>query len=292
MELNKLELIKKLAIISMFSNDRMMDLLVLKGGNALDIVYRIADRSSVDLDFSIEGELEPLGEYETIFANSLKKIFNEHGYVVFDIKITERPEIKDISIPEFWGGYKMEFKIIEKDHHFIFRENMEQLRRNASVVGPNQQKSFSIDISKWEYCNNKISYELDGYTVYVYSPEMMVFEKIRAICQQMPEYTEMIGKSFQTARARDFYDIFTVLKCYKSDLKLSEHLGLLRKIFERKNVSLSLLSKIAEYREYHRSDYASVEDTVKPRIKLKGYDYYFDYVINICDELTEALREK
>jgi len=44
MELEKLELIKKLAIISMFSNDRMLDMLVLKGGNALDIIYNIADR--------------------------------------------------------------------------------------------------------------------------------------------------------------------------------------------------------------------------------------------------------
>ena len=40
--LKELEQIKKLAIISVFSDDTLMNTLVLKGGNALDIIYKIA----------------------------------------------------------------------------------------------------------------------------------------------------------------------------------------------------------------------------------------------------------
>ena len=54
-ESDRLREIRRLAIIGMFSDDDLMETLVLKGGNALDIVYEVAQRASLDLDFSIEG---------------------------------------------------------------------------------------------------------------------------------------------------------------------------------------------------------------------------------------------
>jgi hypothetical protein len=45
-----------------------------------------------------------------------------------------------------------------------------------------------VEISKFENCSDKTGVELDDHTVYVYSPAMLVIEKLRAICQQMPEY--------------------------------------------------------------------------------------------------------
>jgi predicted nucleotidyltransferase component of viral defense system len=57
-ELDRFEQIKKLTLIGLFSDDDLMDTLVLKGGNALDIVYRIAARASIDIDLSIENDFE------------------------------------------------------------------------------------------------------------------------------------------------------------------------------------------------------------------------------------------
>ena len=51
--MGQLERIKKLSIIAMFSDDYLMDILVLKGGNAIDIIYGIASRASLDLDLSL-----------------------------------------------------------------------------------------------------------------------------------------------------------------------------------------------------------------------------------------------
>jgi predicted nucleotidyltransferase component of viral defense system len=47
---------KRQTLVALFSNPLFRDLLVLKGGNLLDIAFNVSTRSSVDLDFSIEGE--------------------------------------------------------------------------------------------------------------------------------------------------------------------------------------------------------------------------------------------
>ena len=50
--------IRRLVIIAMFSDDVLFEKLVLKGGNAVSLVYRYGARGSLDVDFSIDGEFE------------------------------------------------------------------------------------------------------------------------------------------------------------------------------------------------------------------------------------------
>ncbi|MFA5292616.1 MAG: nucleotidyl transferase AbiEii/AbiGii toxin family protein [Phycisphaerae bacterium] len=291
MDLDKLEQIKKLAIISVFADDTLMKTLVLKGGNALDIVYKISPRASIDLDFSIESEFDSLNEFLDRLSKSLEKIFSENDYIIFDIAIKEKPEQNKPNTPKFWGGYQLEFKIISKNDYVKHQENIDALRKNATVVGPLQKRKFSIDVSKWEYCEHKQAFELENYTIYAYSPEMIVFEKIRAICQQMPEYVELIGQSYRTARARDFFDIYTVLNHFTINLTTPNNIELLKRIFKQKGVGLGLIKNIRNYKEYHREDFSTIQNTVKPNIELKAFDFYFDYVVMKCDDLCKALGE-
>lgn len=293
-EYEKLELIKRLAIIAMFSDDELMDILVLKGGNALDIVYKVANRASLDLDFSIESEFK-LNEVDAIKAKmekSLIKLFKENGYVVFDVEFRNRPRIAEPKAPPFWGGYELEFKIIEKVKYGKNGRDLQAIRLGAVDIGPGSRKTFRVEISKWEDCKEKQESEIDNYTIYVYSPEMIVIEKLRAICQQMPEYDKFIGKSYSTARARDFFDIHTAMEHFNIDLTTEKNVVLLKNIFKAKKVPLRLIGKIKDYREFHRPDFISVETTVKPSYKLKEFDYYFDYVLSKCDILLETLGIK
>lgn len=289
----QLERIKKLSIIAMFSDDDLMDILVLKGGNAIDIVYGIASRSSLDLDFSIATEFNraEMSLMKSRFEKALNRVFDEAGYRVFDIKFGERPEDSGPDVPPFWGGYRLEFKLIDKTKYAELENDVRRLRLSAVDVGPGARKTYRIEISKWEYCDGKNAQELDDYTVYVYTPAMIVLEKLRAICQQMPEYSKFLGKSYETARARDFFDIYTVVEHFNINLTTSENLRLLKDIFAVKEVPINLIGNIEEFREYHRPDFIAVENTVKPNIKIKDFDYYFDYVINKCNELLEALGE-
>jgi len=291
--MDQLERIKKLSIIAMFSDDDLMDILVLKGGNAIDIVYGIASRSSLDLDFSIATEFKG-GEMDLMksrFEKVLNKVFDEAGYRVFDIKFGERPEDSGPKVPPFWGGYRLEFKLIDKIKYAELDNDVQRLRLSAVDVGPGARKTYRIEISKWEYCDGKNAEELDDYTVYVYTPTMIVFEKLRAICQQMPEYSKFLGKSYETARARDFFDIHTVVEHFNMNLTTSENLNLLRVIFKAKAVPVNLIGQIKEFREYHRPDFIAVENTVKPNTRIKDFDYYFDYVVSKCNKLLEALGE-
>jgi hypothetical protein len=69
-------------------------------------------------------------------------------------------------MPEFWGGYRIEFKVIEIKRYEELKGNLRALRTGATVLGRNQEKKFSIDISKFEHCISKRELELDeGFTI-------------------------------------------------------------------------------------------------------------------------------
>lgn len=108
-----------------------MERLVLKGGNALNLVLLIGTRASVDIDLSMESDFSPA-------------------------------ELEDV------------------------RNRLES--RLQQVFAP------------------------EHYPVFVYTTEMLVAEKLRAICQQMPEYGPVVKRSWPgAARARDFLDIQTLI---------------------------------------------------------------------------------
>ena len=74
----------------------------------------------------------------------------------------------------FWGGYRVEFKIIESEKYEQFSANLRDLQVRAVEVNLplSTKKVFKIDISKYEYCIPKQSYELDDYTIYAYTPDV------------------------------------------------------------------------------------------------------------------------
>jgi len=293
MDSEKIQKIKTLAIIAMFSDDDLMEILVLKGGNALDIVHKVAQRSSMDLDFSIPQQFKPENneQIETKIKKVLESTFKPEGYKIFDVKFNEKPENITPDIASFWGGYHVEFKIIESEKYNKLYENVDALRRNALVIGSEQQKTLSIQISKFEYCSTKKSEELGGITIYVYTPEMIVIEKLRAICQQMTEYLNLVKGTAGTARARDFFDIYIVIEHFKISLAKQENIALLKNIFHAKRVPLVLIRKIQDYKEFHSPDFATVRDTIKVGYDLKDFEFYFDYVVAICNKLETLWEE-
>jgi predicted nucleotidyltransferase component of viral defense system len=279
--------------MAMYTDDNLMQMLVLKGGNALDLIYGVACRASADLDFSV-ASIFPAEEMDSITSRIrtiLEAIFKTEGYHVFDVTLEERPEHITADMASFWGGYRIEFKLIELDKFKKLADDHEALRRQATVLGMTQERKFGIDISKFEYCDPKREQDLEGYTIYVYTPEMIVCEKIRAICQQMPEYAKLVKSQSQCARARDYFDIHTVVEYFHIDISSKDNIELLEKIFAAKRVPLKLIGKIKDFKEYHRPDFAAVKDTVKPGTKLKDFDFYFDYVVDRCKVLKPLWEE-
>jgi predicted nucleotidyltransferase component of viral defense system len=272
--------IRRLVITALFSDDELMEKFVLKGGNALDIVYSIGSRSSVDIDLSMPDDFSDLEEAQRRIFRALRDRFDSAGFVVFDEKFLVRPSVMREGQSPRWGGYQVEFKIAERETYERFGQDVDSLRRHASLVGPEQKRTFRIDISKYEFVEPKEETEVDSYTVYVYTLPMLAIEKLRAICQQMPEY-EL--RRNPRARARDFYDIHSIVTTSEIDIVEASNLELLKNIFAAKSVPLSLISNIKNVRSYHVIDWPAVEQEVSG--ELKEFDSYFDFVVEIAERL-------
>jgi hypothetical protein len=162
---------------------------------------------------------------------------------------------------------------------------MAALRRNALLIGSSSK--LQIDISKYEFCDPKEERWLNGVRIFVYTPLMLACEKLRAICQQTKEYSKIVKRAGRPAapRARDFVDIQILMRHFGFDIAEAKHLPLIKAIFAAKRVPLALLSKVKDYREFHRSDFQAVKDSLKPGVKLDEFDEYFDDIIRLCDRL-------
>jgi predicted nucleotidyltransferase component of viral defense system len=275
--------IRRIVIIALFSDDELMEKFVLKGGNALDIIHSIGTRSSVDVDISMPDDFADLEDAKRRIFKGLRDRFDAVGFVVFDETFEPKPSQPRPGQDPRWGGYLVEFKIISRTEYEKHHHDQAALQRNALVVSPGNKRRFKVDISKFEFCTVKQEYEVDSFTVYAYTLPMMALEKLRAICQQMPDYAQ---RSHPRPRARDFYDIHTVVMAGKLDLTSAENLELLKHIFEAKEVPLSFLSKIKETHDFHIVDWPSVRQTVSGDIE--EFDFYFDFVVGLVNRLEAA----
>lgn len=142
-----------------------------------------------------------------------------------------------------------------------------------------------IEISPFEYCEHKEEIEYDDFKLYVYSPTMIVIEKIRAICQQVDGYKEITGSS-KRPRGRDFFDIYHLIETFKVDLNTIENKEHLKAVFAAKRVPLDFLDKINDDREYHKENFeTSLTDTLQADTILESFDFYVDYLLNILNQI-------
>jgi hypothetical protein len=283
MDLNE---IRKTVIVALFSDDLLLEMLVLKGGNALSLVYGFGSRSSIDVDLSIQGDFPNLSEAKRRLFAALRDQFGKAGYILFDEKLVSRPSSIKPEQGEEWGGYEIDFKIIDEKTFKELRGNLDSIRRNATVVSPFQKRIFTIQISKFEFCGARAKRTIEGCTIYVYTPPMIALEKLRALCQQMPQYGPL---RHRRPRARGFYDIYCVLTEGAVNLGTDANLELARAIFAAKNVPLSLIPTLANYREFHRQDWPSVQDSVSGT--FQEFDFYFDFVLEEAGRLKSLWVE-
>jgi len=277
--------IKRLMVKAILSDDKLFENLVLKGGNAIDLIHQITARASVDIDFSMPDDF-PGGAEELHWRveRALTSTFRQEGYHVFDLKMVEKPEHLSEDMADFWGGYGFEFKLISEALSKAHGSDIRELRNYALSLG--RGTKFLIDVSRHEYVDHKQSMDFEGYVIYVYSPEMIVCEKLRAVCQQMPEYGPIIRRTRPgSARARDFVDIYYLVTMLGLDVITDEYRAVIAEMFERKRVPLPLLGRIHAYREFHRADFAAVQATISPSIVLKDFDTYFDFTLGLVDRL-------
>lgn len=288
--------IRNTTLKAIFSNERLNKNLVLKGGNALKL-YGIVERESQDLDFSIKETIRFTEKEEgKEFQKSISEAFIKKGYFVNDFKFILKPKERHESLPPFWGGYKITFTLLDTSlYQDIIAsqapENMKELNRYAIPL-EGDGKKIEIDLSYDEYVESKLDYDLDGTKIYLYSPIMIVYEKIRASCQQLDEYPLTTNKT----RARDLYDIYKSLTNSKQmelrEQVLSvENFYILENIFRVKEVPFSLMKKLETKKEDLMIDY---EEKVLPQVSSRNqedFEFIFDYNQKLFNDLYKKYDE-
>jgi len=146
--------LRKRILTALFRDQWLCDMLVLKGGNALSLVYQIGDRTSLDLDFSIESDFDDLPRVSRRIEAAITAEFESLKIRIFDFAIRPRP--KNSNEP-WWGGYSVEFKLIEAAKADRLGNQRDQMSRQSLPVGAGlQRRKYSVEISKYEFVDDQI----------------------------------------------------------------------------------------------------------------------------------------
>lgn len=76
--------IRQTALIAIASDDTLLELMALKGGNALELIHKVGNRGSLDLDFSMEADIESQEELFALLTRAISDRFDVAGFVVSD----------------------------------------------------------------------------------------------------------------------------------------------------------------------------------------------------------------
>lgn len=263
-------------ISSLFQNSWVAEHLVLKGGNALSATLQVNNRMSVDFDLSLSLGPEIKLKLSEEVEKALETGVADFGLSIFDYKFEEKPEKISPELKSFWGGAQVTFKIIEQEK--FLKHDIEHLRREC--IQYNNRGSIQIDISYYEYCGDTMTKRINGVDVHSYSKQLMIAEKLRALCQQLPEYAVVVKRNRESARrCRDYYDLYSLTTEDLYILDRSQFLNTLKRCFMAKRVPLNLLAKLHTRHDFHAEDYQSLRDTVENPPSFDELKEHLDAII-------------
>jgi hypothetical protein len=69
------------------------------------------------------------------------------------------------------------------------------------------------------------------------------------------------------------------------DISSEKNKEILSEMFKMKKVPLEFLGLMENYRNFHKADFPSVIATVRPEVKLRNFDFYFDFTLALVQDL-------
>lgn len=278
----KIEEVIEECLVAIYQNDIFNETLYLKGGQAFRIAEKSIERLSTDIDFSVKGSIEDPESFFKILQVTLKNHFSALNLYAFDFKPVKRPKIAKSGAPDFWNGWAVSFKLIENEKKTF---ELDKLRREAIWPEGSEGKNINLEISQHEYCDSIQKIELRGSIIRSYSRALLILEKLRALCQQHPDYP-LKGDGH---RARDYYDISTLLNKYT--LKGERHALIeecklhLDGVFTAKAVEKNLLLKITgpEFTSIQAANWEQAKATISG--DKQSFPYYVAVVKDFISDL-------
>jgi phosphopantetheinyl transferase (holo-ACP synthase) len=143
-----------------------------------------------------------------------------------------------------------------------------------------------LEISQYEYCKSIQNIQIKGSIIKSYSRSLLILEKLRALCQQHPDY-QIKGNRL---RARDYFDITKLIEKYtikgEQESLVLECQNHISGVFAAKEVSQKLLSKItqADFVKRQEFNWEQVKGTVI------GKKEEFNYYVQSVEEFIKKLK--
>jgi predicted nucleotidyltransferase component of viral defense system len=266
-----------LTIVGIYSSTEVSHNLFLKGGCAMRLFDNLTSRLSIDVDFSVVENIRDDRSFFNAIKSSVEAKFREWEYDIMDFKWKKQPMRRHEKYPDWWGGWMCEFKLVSFQHR---GKHDETRRRNALVPQGSNSPKIIVEISEHEYCRKTRIKTIQGVRVLGYSRELIVLEKLRAICQQHPDYAYKLSKN----RARDFYDIYELTVNADNNFagRCSQHI---KKVFAAKEVPLRILTSLWDeaFIDEHRRGFDEVRDTVSD--KVYDFDVYLEHLRFLVREI-------
>lgn len=200
--------------------DALRDALVFKGGTALKKCYFGQYRFSEDLDFSGVGDVptgDTMEEAMRAACEVAGQLLDEYAPVSFECERYAERE------PHPTGQEAFTIRAQLPWHRRPHVRVMVEVSVDEPVLRPAPEREVIHEYGE----------PLDT-RVKVYSLEEIVAEKLRAILQHVEKLEE---RGWSRSRARDYYDLWRVLKRYRDELELAGFASLLRQKCEVRNVA-------------------------------------------------------
>lgn len=281
----KIEEVIEECLVAIFNEDIFRETLYLKGGQAMRFAEENASRFSSDVDFSIESSLDDPNYFFKILNETIYAHFDSIDLHVFDFKFKRKPEVSKEGYPDFWTGWEVHFKIIEKVKKIL---PLDKMRREAIRPEGANSTQIELEISQYEYCKSIQKVKVRGSEIKSYSRSLLILEKLRALCQQHPDY-KYRGTRF---RARDFYDISGLIYKYTKSGERKELISECKKhldgVFMAKEVPISILHKITEpeFVEIQKRNWEQVVRTISG--EKESYEYYVGTVKDFIKQIIDT----
>lgn len=269
-------------VAGIFSSEVLRELLVLKGGAALQIGEGIDNRLSTDIDLSVPQTVtfNPT-QVRTEFERKLTDRFGGLGFDVIDLTLERRPKVKRAESPDIWGGWNLSFKLATRETR---NESHSVRRRRALIPLGSASSRIEAQISENEYCAKTRIHLIDQVEVLIYTPALLIAEKVRAICQQHPDYPYRGSKN----RSRDFFDIHAVFRKHRREPGFVDEIAeVLDPVFAAKYVPMTILENGAlfdpAFIEAQEAGFQQVRDTA--RSKVQAFQFYVEQLKFLVDAL-------
>jgi hypothetical protein len=271
------------SVLALYADPELAEHLFLKGGTALRLFENLAARLSVDADFSTDQSIEDPESFFQAIETALTRRFLHHNLDVLDFQYKRKPKTQRTDRPDWWGEWLCEFKLCSGDHRGTPLENR---RRNALIPRDAVSPKIPLEISDHEYCGTGQVSTIQGIPVQGYTRELLVLEKMRAICQQHPDYPYRLKKN----RARDFYDIQQLTQNPDDDFVESCR-NQIDKVFAAKEVPLTLLADLwnDSFTSLFTTGFELLESSI--RGKILPFEYYLNHTRFLVETLLPDLRE-